>query len=173
MNILIAVGSRSGWTQSVAEWIADEIRTAGHTVTLSPAADAPAPSTFDATFVGAGIRAGNWNKDAARYLSTHAAALATTPLVTFISCLGASGPSPKAQAEVASYTTEALKKAGATAVFHGSHTGGYDPQRVSLPERLIMRAIRQHAPVDLRDEERVRTWTREALAALTQPRPLQ
>ena len=72
MNILIVAASRSGWTAGIAEWIADEIRQAGHQVTLAPADSAPSPNGFDAAFVGSGIRAGKWEEAGSAYLTAHA-----------------------------------------------------------------------------------------------------
>lgn len=166
MRMLIAVGSASGWTRSVAEWVADEARAAGHAVELADTADAPSPEGYDAVFVGSGIRAGKWEKSASEYVSSHSTALARLPLVTFTSSLQAADPSEKSQAAVRASTTAVLEPVGLTAAHHGSHAGGYDPARVTLPERLILSAMRRGAAVDLRDEASVRAWTREALTAI-------
>lgn len=166
MNILIVAASRSGWTAGIAEWIADEIRQAGHQVTLAPADSAPSPNGFDAAFVGSGIRAGKWEEAGSAYLTAHADALRTMPLVTFLSSLRAADPSEESRVEVARYTSSVVEPLGLTPAAHGSHAGGYDPKRVSLPERMIMTVIRQGAKVDLRDEAAVRAWAREAMGAV-------
>lgn len=161
MKILVPVGSRSGWTAQIGEWVADELTTLGHDVTLAKAVTAPAPDGFDAVVIGSGIRASNWNGEALAWVKENAQALATIPFATFTSSLVPTKPDGGGQEEADGYTAKVMKSVGLTNRAHRSFAGGYDPKRVTLPERLIMRALGQSHVVDALDEDAAREWTRE------------
>lgn len=166
MHLLVVHATKTGSTGELAGWIAEAIRAHGHRVTESPAATAPAPGGFDAVVVGSGIRAGHWHSPAVGWVSAHAEALHRLPVITFTGSLKAADPEPASIEEVAGYTTRVMEPLGIHPVAHGSLVGAYDPRKVSLPERLLMKALRRGAPADDRDPQTVRDWVADALAAI-------
>lgn len=166
MKILAPVGSQSGWTMQIGEWIADELTTLGHEVTLVRALHAPSAAGYDAVLIGAGIRAGNWNGDALEWLKDHVDDLKELPFATFTSSLVPSRPNGEGEPEANGYTAKVMTDYGLTSRAHKSFAGGYDPARVTLPERLIMRAMNLNKKVDYLDENAVREWTREVVEKL-------
>lgn len=169
MQILVAYASKSGSTADIAGWVSDALRAAGHTVTLAAAPEAPAPDAFDAVFVGSGIRAGQWDADGVAWLTRHAAALRARPVVTFSGSLQAADGAAASQAQVAGYTTKVVAPLGIRPVAHGNLVGAYDPTRVSLPERLVMKALGRGQASDQRDPAAVRAWVAQVLSELAVP----
>lgn len=166
MRILVCYASPSGFTQGVAGWLADEVGCRGHDAELVDVREDPDPDPFEAVLVGSGIRAGQWHKAGVSWLAAHRDVLALRPLATFTSSLEPAEGTDEVLAKVDAYTQNALAPLGLSAVAHRSFAGGYDPARVRLPERLIMRAMRQATPCDHRDEAAVRAWTAEVLEDL-------
>ena len=64
MKILIAVASRHGSTHEIAEALARELGTAGHTVDVKLVADSRTVEGYDAAVIGSAVYMGNWLQEA-------------------------------------------------------------------------------------------------------------
>src|SRR5690349_3564329 len=97
MKILIAVASRHGSTHEIADAMARELGTAGHTVDVQSVDAVPTVDGYDAAVIGSAVYMGNWLPQAVRFIDRHQAQLAAMPVWLFSSGpLGADDPQPRA-----------------------------------------------------------------------------
>ncbi|MHB1477670.1 MAG: flavodoxin domain-containing protein, partial [Coriobacteriia bacterium] len=93
-----------------------------------------------------------------QWLLTNAATLRGKPVALFTACLTMATDPGKAD-EVRAYTDPLVTESGIEPVDVGLFAGMNEPKAFSLPERLIMKAMK--APEgDFRDYESVDAWTR-------------
>jgi menaquinone-dependent protoporphyrinogen oxidase len=151
-NVLVAYGSKHGATEEIAEAIADELRSAGHSVDCVSAERVTGLGSYDAAVIGSAVYMARWRPGARRLLKRAATELTGRPLWLF-----SSGPCGQAEPSWASPPgiEKRAKRLGAAehAVFGG---------RVPLePANFIERSIaKKSAPEhrDLRDWDRIRGW---------------
>lgn len=156
---LVVYGTKSGCTAGIAEAIGEGLRAAGVTVDVVTAEDKPDPSAYDAVLVGSGVRAGMWHASVKQWLVGHAEVLKARPLALFTACLTMHSNPEKAD-EVRAYTDLLLKETGLEPVDIGLFPGMNVPKSFSLPERLIMKAMK--APEgDFRDPAAIAEWATE------------
>jgi len=156
---LVVYGSKSGCTAGIAEAIADGLRALGVTVDVKPAEEKPDPSAYDAVLVGSGVRAGLWHASAKQWLVGHAVTLKERPLALFTACL-TMHTNPEKADDVRAYTDLLLSETGLEPVAIGLFPGMNVPKAFSLPERLIMKAMK--APEgDFRDLVSAGDWAAE------------
>lgn len=160
MKILVTYGSGSGATQGIAAWITDELTRLGAEAALVDCTLNPSPATAEAVFVGSGIHAGHWLSSAVNWLDEYAAELRRIPVAAYTSSLGIASGGQKAVEYVVAETAATLEPVGITPIATAAFAGAYDPTKVKLSERIMMKAMHQE-PCDLRDEATVRTWTRQ------------
>jgi menaquinone-dependent protoporphyrinogen oxidase len=168
MKTLIVVASRHGSTSGIAEALADELRSADHTVDLKTVDDAPAVENYDAAIVGSAVYMGKWLPRASQFVDRHQVELATLPIWLFSS--GPLGePDPPAQNDPADI--ELLKqRSGARG--HRTFLGKLDKRRLGLAERFIVWNV-NHLKTgavpegDFRDWDTIRAWAHEIASALT------
>jgi menaquinone-dependent protoporphyrinogen oxidase len=163
-KILIAVASRHGATDEIADEIAHELRTAlpGADVEVRDAAEPGDLTGADAVLVGSAVYLGRWLPAARDLLVSHRAELAAVPVWLFSS--GPVGDPPRPIDELADVTA-----AGATvgARGHRVFAGRLDRDGLSFTERLTVRVV--HAePGDFRDHTAIRSWSAEVAADLAQ-----
>ncbi|WP_127361104.1 flavodoxin domain-containing protein [Actinacidiphila soli] len=160
-RVLIAYGTKNGSTAEIAEWIAEELREQGIDTDVRSAAAVRDIAPYDAVVLGAGLYAGGWQCDAARFARQHRQALTQRPVWLF-----SSGPLD------ASATEREIPPARGVAriiarldardhvTFGGRLTEG--------AEGFIARQILQQGKGgDFRDREQVRTWAHDIAAELT------
>ena len=82
-RLLLVYATRHGSTREVADSVAYEFRARFAEVDVREAAEAPAPTGYDAVVVGGPMIMG-WHRAAARYVKQHRQALADIPLALFI-----------------------------------------------------------------------------------------
>jgi len=153
---LVVYGTKSGCTKGIAEAIAEGLRSVGAEAYVVAAEDKPDPTGYDAVIVGSGIRAGMWHASAKQWLVGHAEALKTRPLALFTACLTMHSNPEKAD-EVRGYTDLLLKETGLEPIDIGLFPGMNLPKEFSLPERLVMKAMK--APEgDFRDLQAASAW---------------
>ncbi len=98
IKILIAVASRHGSTRQIADSVARELGTAGHTVDVQTVEDSPIVEEYDAAVIGSAVYMGKWLPEAEQFVDRHQAQLAAMPVWLFSSGpLGAVDPQPKGQ----------------------------------------------------------------------------
>ena len=163
-TVLVVYGTKSGCTTGIAEKIGETLAAAGATADVVPAEDSPDPSAYDAVIVGSGIRVAQWHGAVKEWFLGNASALSARPTAMFTCCLTMATEPEKAE-EVRAYTDPLIEESGVTPVALGLFAGWNESARFSLPERLILRALK--APKgDFRDFEAVAAWTRETADAL-------
>lgn len=158
-RILVVYGTKTGCTAGIAEEIGRTLVDLGATVDVKRAEGAPAPAGYDAVLVGSGVRAGNWHGAVKQWVVANADALKAVPVAFFTACLTMASDPGKAD-EVRAYTDPLIAETGVSPLEIGLFAGMNDLKAFSLPERLIMKAMK--APQgDFRDLEAVAAWARE------------
>ena len=126
------------------------------TVEVVSAKEAPAPTGYDAVFVGSGVRAGNWHGPVKEWVAANAAALKELPVAFFTACL-TMATEPGKSDEVRAYTDELIRTTGVKPVDVGLFAGWNEPKRFSFVERTILKMM--GAPVgDFRDFATIGSW---------------
>ncbi|MCK8115091.1 flavodoxin domain-containing protein [Anaerosoma tenue] len=157
-DVLVVYGTKTGCTAGIAEQIGAILVEAGLTADVHSVEKAPGPSGYRAVIVGSGVRAGSWHGAVKEWVTAHAEALTSRPVAMFTACLTIASDPDKAD-EVRAYTDPLLAETGITPIDIGLFAGMNEPKAFSLPERLIMKAMK--APQgDFRDYEAVAEWTR-------------
>ena len=94
MNALVAVASRHGSTEGIAEAIAEELRAAGIDTDLREADEVLDLEGYTAVVLGSAVYLGNWLPEARWVVERHRERLATVPVWLFSSGpLGEEAPS--------------------------------------------------------------------------------
>lgn len=157
-TVLVVYGTKTGCTEGIAEKIGKTLAEAGAEADVKPAGDRPDPAGYDAIVVGSGVRVGNWHGFVKEWVASNVDVLKTKPVVFFTACLTMAAEPEKAD-EVRAYTDALIGETGVEPVEIGLFAGMNEPKRFSLPERLIMKAMK--APEgDFRDLEAVAEWAR-------------
>jgi menaquinone-dependent protoporphyrinogen oxidase len=159
MHVLIAVASRHGSTQEIADAIAGVLRVAGFTVTCEEINGVASLDGYDAVVLGSAVYMGNWLPEARQFADIHTATLSGMPLWLFSSGpIGPDTPSPEP-----SKLPELAARLGARD--HRVFAGRLVREDLSFAERLITRVVK--APEgDYRDWEAIRAWATDIATAL-------
>ena len=164
MKILVAVATRHGSTHEIAEALARELGTAGHTVDVKLVADSPTVEGYDAAVIGSAVYMGNWLQEAVHFVDRYQAQLAIMPVWLFSSGpLGADDPQPKGEPV---HLDQLIGRTGARG--HRTFVGKLDKDELGFGERLIVRAVGAPAG-DFRDWEAIRVWADEIAEELLTP----
>ncbi len=163
-RVLVAYSSKYGATAGIAERIGEVLRRQGVQADVSSVDRVADVTPYNAVVLGSGVYAGNWRKDAARFLTANERALAERQVWLFSD--GPTGEGDPAELmkgwrfpESLLPVAERIRPRG-IAFFHGA----IDPDRLSLPEKLLVKAIK--APLgDYRDWAQIEAWAGEIAAA--------
>lgn len=164
-KVLVAYGSKYGATAEIAGRIGEVLGVAGFTVDVLSADKARDISSYAAVVLGSAVYAGSWRKEAAQLLTKHAEALSERPVWLFSS--GPTGAGDPVQLLNGWRLPDALRPVAERigvrdiAVFHGV----IDMQKLSLPERLIIKGIKAPAG-DFRDWAAITAWAEGIARAL-------
>ncbi len=166
-HALVAFASKHGATAEIAERIGQVLRQAGLPVDVLPVERVGDLALYQAVVLGSAVYAGQWRKEAIRFLEAREAELAQRAVWLF-----SSGPTgegdpvelmngwrfPEAQRPIA----ERIQPRD-IAFFHGALV----EERLSLAERLIVKGVK--APLgDFRDWEGITSWAVGVADALKQ-----
>ena len=164
-KVLVAYGSKHGMTAEIAERIAKVLRGQGIEADVASADRAGAPAGYRAVVLGAGVYAGMWRRQAAKYLKAHEAELAAMPVWLF-----SSGPTGAGDLEklLSGWTfpaglrpvAERIKPRGIV-VFRGA----FDAAKANFFERWIMKKVKAEAG-DFRDWAAIESWAGDIAGAL-------
>lgn len=161
---LIVYATKTGCTEGIAKAIAETLRERGVEADVRRADEKPELKGYDAVFVGSGVRVGQWHAAAKQWTTGNAALLKQLPLAFFTTCLTLASD-PEKTDEVRAFTDPLITETGLEPVALGLFAGMNLPKTFSLPERLIMKAMK--APEgDFRDYDAVADWARETAPAL-------
>ncbi|MFI5262689.1 MAG: flavodoxin domain-containing protein [Candidatus Limnocylindrales bacterium] len=177
MKVLVAYASKHGATAGIAERIAQRLRDAGLTAEVRPTIVAGDPSGFEACVIGSAAYIGHWQKDAAEYVRSNAAALAGRPVWLFSSgplgteATDAHGRDQRVAAEPKEIAElrEAVRSRGERVFF-----GALDPAALGVRDRAIrtLPAGRALLPEgDFRDWAEIDAWADEIACQLA-PTPV-
>jgi len=163
-KVLIVYATKSGCTKGVAGKIASTIAGPGVKVKLASASDSPDPTSYDAVLVGSGTRAGQWHESAREWVAANAATLKSKRVAFFTVGLVITKGAEKA-AQVRGFTDTLIEQTGVKPLDIGVFAGWNEPERFSLPERIVMKIM--HAPKgDRRDWVAIEQWARATLQTL-------
>lgn len=161
-SVLVCYASRYGSTREIAEWVADELKSAGIAVDCMPAGKGLHPIAYDAAVLGSPLYMGKWLAEAREFVSRERIPLGRIPIAVF-----SVGYSLREQ-------TEAALQGGKDALLDilpfitprntAFFPGRVDPEQMRPQDRAIL-TLAGVSGGDFRDEEAVRAWAR-ALPAL-------
>ena len=161
MRILVSAASKHGATAEIAARIGSVLRDAGFDCDISDIATAPDLGEYQAVVLGSGVYAGQWLKDARRFIDANGTALQALPVWLFSS--GPLGDPLKPDDEEAVKAEGIVASTGARE--HRLFAGALDKSKLSFGERAIVTAVR--APDgDFRDWVEIEAWAGEIAAAL-------
>lgn len=163
MKVLVTAASKHGATDEIAEAIARVLGEAGIATEVVPPGRVKELRDFDAVILGSGIYAGHWLEAAKAFVERHEQELLDRKVWLF-SC-GPLGTPPKPTGE----PFDVLSMAEATgAVDHRTFPGRLARDRLSIPERVVVAALR--APYgDFRSFDEIEAWARGIAAELGTP----
>ena len=155
MKVLVTAASRHGTTAEIAQIIAGVMRTSGITVDVMAPEEVASVHPYDAVILGSAVYAGHWLEPAKEFVVRHHQELADLPVFLFSSGPLGDPPKPAREPEEAR-AIESSTGAMDQRVFAGRLT----QSQLSLPERLIVKAVR--APYgDFRPWDDIMDWAIE------------
>lgn len=157
-RLLIAYATRAGSTQSIAEALAESLRSQGLEVDVKPARAVTDLAGYTGVIVGSAIRAGRPMPEAVSFVETHEATLSRIPVAYFIVCLTMKDDTEENRCTVAAYLDALRARTPKVRPLDvGLFAGALDSSRLPLLLRLLMRAMK--APDgDYRDWDAVQEW---------------
>jgi menaquinone-dependent protoporphyrinogen oxidase len=159
-RILIAVASKHGSTQGIAEAIAGELRIRGFSVDVRNAGDDVEVAGYAAAIVGSAVYMGNWLAEGRKFVRRHQAQLTGIPVWLFSS--GPVGPEPQTLTDP-NHLDELVRLCQARG--HQVFVGKLDRNTLGFGERLVTRVVHAHVG-DFRDWAAIRTWADGIAGAL-------
>ena len=155
--VLVAYASKHGATKSIAEKIADELRSAGLNTDISNVKDAGNPGDYDALVLGSAVYIGGWRKEAVKFVEQNADSLTKLPVWIFSS--GPTGEGDPVELLNGWMMPDKLKpvfeqfKPREVVVFHGN----VDIQKLNFLEKTLIKNV--DAPAgDYRDWTAISNW---------------
>ena len=152
MKVLVTAASKHGSTTEIAEAIGRHLTDAGLTVDVTGPKQVHDLADYDAVVLGSAVYAGHWLDPAKELVERLREPLSSLPVWLF-----SSGPigDPPAPEEDAVEVADIVEATGARK--HVVLPGNVDMERLRLPEKAIVRALR--VPVgDYRDWDAVASW---------------
>lgn len=167
MKVLVAVASKYGATEEIAERIAEKLTASGHQAVVQPANSVPTVNGYDAFVIGSAVYMGHWMKDALAFARSNRDVLvhqpvwlfSSGPLATETPTTEGEDPRKAAEPEELPELTDSLLPRG-----HRVFYGVLNPGKLSFRDRLIrmLPAGRRLLPEgDFRDWGDVDTWAIE------------
>jgi menaquinone-dependent protoporphyrinogen oxidase len=169
-RVLVAYGSKYGSTAEIAQRIGEVLNEARLKVEVLPVAVVKSVTEYDAVILGSAVYAGQWIKDAASFLESHASALASKSTWFFSS--GPTGAGDPVERMHGWRFPESLREIADrihprdTVLFHGR----IDPHLLHFGERLIIVALRAETG-DFRDWQMIESWAKGIASAVRKPSP--
>lgn len=161
-HILVTASSRHGATEEIAAHLTEALLAHGHQVDHLPPEQVTTPQGYDALVVGGSVHAGSWPKAGVHLVDRLTTAESLPPTWVF-----SSGPvgNPPAPAEVPKFAQEQADRL--SAVEHRVFPGRIDRTLLSLPERMILRALKI-TDGDYRSWPEITAWAEQITATLAE-----
>lgn len=167
-KVLLAYASTHGSTQEVAEAIAATLRQHEHEIDLQPAHNVRTLEGYSVVILGAPLYMFRLHKDALGFLNRHRKPLANgLPVAIFAGGSIESNDESEQQAVRNMLDKELAKFPWLKPIAIEVVGGRFDPTSLHFPWNLIP-ALKQKAPIDLRDWDAIRQWA-STLAGQFQP----
>lgn len=150
MSVLVTYSSKHGATKEIAERIAAALRQRGQGAVARPVTEVSDLNQYEAFVIGSAVYMGSWTKEATAFVRNNRDVLARHPVWLFSSgpTGGTTSPAPK---QIAEFDASIRPKD------HQVFGGALDRQQLSIPERLIVSAVK--APMgDFRDWHVIDAW---------------
>lgn len=163
-RILVTFASQTGFTQGVAELIAETIADETIKVDVLPMKDVKDLSVYQAVVAGSGIQAGEWLPEAMNFIRQNRAELVQKPFAAFLVCMTLT---MKDGEKYRSHVQEWMKpvKALVPTISENMFAGGLDIKKIpSFSDRMKFRfstLIGVWKEGDHRDWEAIKEWAKE------------
>jgi menaquinone-dependent protoporphyrinogen oxidase len=163
MSVLVAYATRGGSTAEIAEWIGDELRTAGLSADVRPAAEVSDVTAYDAVVLGAAVYAAGWHNDARRFAHQFADAIRPRPVWLF-----SSGPldTSAEETDLAPVPQAAVAVRSLSARGHITFGGKLSEEAHGWLGFIAKRMTKEGHGGDFRNPQRVRGWARGIAAEI-------
>jgi menaquinone-dependent protoporphyrinogen oxidase len=161
MRILVAVASKHGGTDTIAERITETLRDEGFEVDQRSPKDVADVASYDAAVIGSAVYVGRWLEPARSLVKRNASTLRGRPVWLF-----SSGPLGDVTGPIETPTDvpQLLEQSGARE--HRSFAGKLIREELGLAERAIVGVVK--APYgDYRDWKEIADWARSIASSLT------
>ena len=153
MKVLVAVASKHGSTEEIAEEVGRVLADTGIDNEVRPVEDVEALDGYDAVVLGSAVYMGSWMDIAKHFVERHGEALAIRPVWLFSS--GPIGNPPHPKPDHAVDIGHIVAVTGARE--HRLFCGRLDHHSLSFGERAVMLSV--HAPEgDHRDWDAIAAW---------------
>jgi menaquinone-dependent protoporphyrinogen oxidase len=161
VRVLVSVDSRHGSTEEIASAIAAELLAAGLEVDAVAPGDVTTLDPYGGVVLGSAIYMGSWMPAVKQFIERHKEALRAQPVWLF-----SSGPTSD-QAKPSDDPAGEKLLPEINAREHRVFSGKLDRSQLSMPEKLVMKAVR--APEgDFRDWPAIRDWAKAIAQSLKQ-----
>jgi menaquinone-dependent protoporphyrinogen oxidase len=157
-QVLVAFSSKHGATKEIAERIGERLRSDGLAATVAEVGDVAAVADYDAVVLGSAVYFGQWRKEAVKFARQNRAALAAKPVWLF-----SSGPLNQPSLEDPKPVPELRAELGP--VDHRVFAGALDAKKLSIPEKIVIAAVRSQTKLqdeltgDFRSWPEIEEWT--------------
>ena len=166
MRILVAVATRHGATQGIADSIGEALREQGLDCTVAPVEAISSVSEYDAVVLGSAVYAGRWLRSAREFAAAHEDALgerrtwlfSSGPIGSAGSAPGLDEPDPVGDARK---LAERIRSRGVR-----TFGGRLELDQLGRGERMVARIVRSPEG-DFRDWDAIRAWAGQIARDLT------
>jgi menaquinone-dependent protoporphyrinogen oxidase len=163
-TILVCYATRYGSTKEIAGIIGDELRKAGHGVTVSPFSEVQDPGMYDAVVIGSPLYMGKWLAEGRDFVSRFRHPLRERPVAVFSVGYSLRERTREHLRNVDDALDTAVK-IFLSPVHTGYFAGTVNPDTMTPADRAIV-TMSGALPGDYRDVSEVRRWARELPAFL-------
>jgi menaquinone-dependent protoporphyrinogen oxidase len=161
-GVLLAYATRTGTTQEVAEAIGEALIEKGETVDVRNVKSVESLAPYRAVILGSAIRAGNLMSEALEFVKLNQDTLDQMPVAYFVVCVTLKEDTEENRQAVAAYLNPLRELV--EPVEEGLFAGAIDYSKLSLPLRLMMKAMKADEG-DWRDWDAIRNWAVSVTAA--------
>ncbi len=157
-RVLVAYATKAGSTAEIAARIGQVLSTRQATVDVKPIDQITDLSPYSAVLLGSAIRGGNVLPEVTSLIEKNQAVLNSKPFSAFIVCLTLKDDTAENRAAVSAYLNPL--RALAQPASEGLFAGVMDPKKLSLIERLMMKAMKTPAG-DYRNWALIDAWANQ------------
>jgi menaquinone-dependent protoporphyrinogen oxidase len=166
-KVLVAYGTRAGSAAGVAERVADVLNRTGFEAQAVDVSKVKVTAPYDAVVLGSSVRAGKLKPEVLKFLDKNKADLSAKPFAAFVVCLAMTTNDEKGRTTAGTYLAPVRERI--RPLSEGLFAGAYDPKKLDLISRQIMKMIKAPAG-DFRRWDEIEAWA-AGLVPLFSARP--